>query len=72
MLAAFPAFPAAGYLDPIHLDRPMGGFFEEIDTTQQRALARAASSDQANHLALGYLQVDVLQHVQAPKILIEL
>ena len=41
-----------------------------VDAAQERGLARARGSEQAHHLAALHLEVDALQHLEAPKALV--
>ena len=41
--------------------------FEEVDAAQQRALARAARSDQTNNLGARELEIDAVEHFQRAK-----
>ncbi len=45
-------------VDAVDADRPLGHVVEAADQVHQRALARAAVADQADHLARRDLQVD--------------
>ena len=44
-------------------------WFQLVDTAQQRTLARAAGTDDRDHLAGGHLEVDVVQNLDCAKAL---
>src|SRR5439155_25107360 len=71
-LMAMRAGPLAGrHGDACHADRAGVRLFQKVDTAQQRALAGTRAADQADHLARRDLEVDALEHLQAPEALVE-
>lgn len=49
---------------------PLEGF-QPVDAAQQRALARAALANDADHFLAAHLQVDALEHFGGPKTLVQ-
>ena len=50
--------------------RPLLGEFKEVEAAEQRALSGAARTDQYHDLALFYVKVDALQHVESTEVLV--
>src|SRR5688572_22117634 len=68
LLPFFSAFDS----DAIHFYAPMRRFFEEIDAAKQGAFAGTTTPDQAHYLTRLYIQADILDDVQPPKIFIQI
>src|SRR5690606_17305770 len=58
-----------GDVDPLDEDVAPGRLLEQVHRTQQRRLARARRTDDADDLAAAHRQVDALEHLVIPDVL---
>jgi ABC-type cobalamin/Fe3+-siderophores transport system ATPase subunit len=67
--------PSAGsvveHVDAVDHDRAGGGFLQPVEAAQQGRLARARRADHEHQLAIGDVEIDALQDVQLPEVLVD-
>ena len=61
----------SGQPDAGDFDRPFGRILEEVDATEQRALAGAGPTEDDDDLALVNLHVDAFEHLEVAKGLVK-
>src|SRR5438132_531453 len=65
-------FMTAGQADAVHFDHTTGRVFQEVDASEERALPRAGSAEEDHDLPGHDLEVDPLQDLQRPEVLVEI
>ena len=63
---------AGGQLQTVDVHMPAAGLLQEVHAAHRGGLARAGGPDDDQLLALSYLQVNILEHVQFAKVFVDL